>query len=207
MGTRNRYEGVFDDSTINLIHSKARELVSYAGFSSTDLEDIEQELALHVLDRLRLFNQEKSQLNTYLFNVLNQRLIMMLRANYSLKRDIRKTVSLDDAISPDSINNDAILETTDNEDFLLLTGVIPLSMENHLILQIDIANFIDTLPENLQDTCRLLMERTVTDTARELGIHRDTVYKRLKDIRNHFIDRMLGGHRDGSFYRNDSSDV
>lgn len=196
MSIRNKYTGVFDDSTINLIHSKAKQLANQEGFSSTDQKDIEQDLAVYLLDKLTSFDPGKAELNTFVFTVVNQRITMMIRARGMQKRDSSKTISLNEPIPSDPEGNTTLLDITDHEDFMIQTGLMPRSSEDQLILQIDTAHLIATLPEKLQEVCRMLMQESVAEVAERLGVHRDTVYRRLSLIRKHFTDNMLGDPRD-----------
>jgi len=196
MGIRNKYTGVFDGSTINLIHSKAKQLAKQEGFSPTDQKDIEQDLAIYLLDKLTSFDPSKAELNTFVFTVINQRITMMIRSQGMQKRDSSKTISLDESIPSDPEGDTTLLDITDHEDFMIQTGLMSRSSEDQLILQIDTAHLIETLPEKLQEVCRMLMQESVAEVAERLGVHRDTVYRRLLRIRKHFTDNMLGDPRD-----------
>ncbi|MFM2007984.1 MAG: hypothetical protein RLZZ09_3639, partial [Pseudomonadota bacterium] len=65
MVSQNSYAD-FDCYADKLIRHKARQLVGKAGFTEDDRPDIEQELALDLLQRLRHYDAEKAKRSTFM---------------------------------------------------------------------------------------------------------------------------------------------
>jgi len=57
MDFRNSYEGI-DGYAVKTILIKARRLVGKAGFTENDVQDIEQDLAMHLLENMYKYNPE-----------------------------------------------------------------------------------------------------------------------------------------------------
>lgn len=197
MGTSNRYDGVFDRSIIKLIHAKAKQLAKQEGFNLADQKDIEQDLAIYLLDRLAGFDPAKAELSTFVLTLINNRIVMMIRERKMQKRDFRKSISLEEPIRPEQDGEFRLLDIMDHERFLVQTGTIPRTTQEQINLKVDTASLIETLPDHLQEVCWLLMEEAVPEVARRLGIHRTTVYKRLAEIRKHFANKAIRDPREG----------
>lgn len=191
----NRYDGVLNDYAVKLIKTTARQLTRQHGFSTSDRDDIEQELAIRLLEKLPKHDPSRASLETFITLVINHLAKALLRAQMR-KREFSKAISLDEPIPTDPEGDITLLDVTDHENFLVQTGMIPRSGEQQIVLEIDTATMIDSLPETLRDTCLLLTQETVSEVAAKLGVHRDTIYKRLAQIRKHFNDKGLTDPRE-----------
>jgi len=196
MSTRNKYDGVLNDYAIELIQFKAKQLTKKQGFSKSDLNDLEQDLAFKLWEQLDKFDPSEAQLNTFIHKIVENLVISIIRAKGRLKRGINITVSIDDQITDNNSVKTTRLESIDHESFLVMTGVVPRNFEDQSALRIDTDSLIRTLPDDLQDTCRLLMKASIPEVANLLGLHRSSVNMRVKRIRKHFIDMGLSDPRE-----------
>ena len=61
------------------IRVKAGQLVRQPGFSRSDLEDVEQELIVHLLSKAQQFDPDRGSLNTFIFRVIDSGVAMLVR--------------------------------------------------------------------------------------------------------------------------------
>ncbi len=62
-------------------------------------------------------------------------------------------------------------------------------------MRLEVWAVVRELPPDLQEVAMLLMKHSVSETARTLGLHRDTLYRdRIPKLREFFEDRGLKDH-------------
>ena len=61
----NRYDGI-DEHAVRLICKKAAALVGVAGFQTYDYQDIQQELAIHWVEKLKQYDPERVLFVTFM---------------------------------------------------------------------------------------------------------------------------------------------
>lgn len=92
----------FDPYVHDLIRIKARQLIGKAGFTAADKEDIEQELMLDLLQRLKKFDPTKAKRTTFMVRVVNHRIASLIEERQARCRDWRLCLdSLDEPIRCD----------------------------------------------------------------------------------------------------------
>jgi RNA polymerase sigma-70 factor (ECF subfamily) len=84
-----------DPRTSALISYKAKKLARTPGFARHEEEDIQQELALHVIERMRRFDPTRASAHTYADRVLASKVTDMVRRTQAQRRDHRRAQSLD----------------------------------------------------------------------------------------------------------------
>ena len=190
MNTRNSYEGI-DDYAAALIRNKARQLVGKGGFTHDDRPDIEQELMLDLLQRMKHFNPAKAKKSTFMSRVVEHRISTMLEFRFAACRDWRKcTDSLNDPIGcGDGEFSEKIENVTSPEEF----GCDPAAtnFNERLGFDMDLRRALAKLPEDLRLLCLRLRGQTVADAARELGIPRTTLYSKIHQIKEAFQEARL----------------
>jgi len=75
----NRKQRNLDDYARTHIRRRARRLVGVAGFRSSDTEDIEQELAIHLLKSLPNFDPGKAAYDTFVWRCVEVRVRELIR--------------------------------------------------------------------------------------------------------------------------------
>lgn len=162
-----------------LIRLKAWQLVGKYGFTRSDREDIEQDLALHVIEHMGQFDPKRSSRSTFVDRIVNRRIISILRQRFAQRRDYRRCVALDEAI----VNReDAPLKPEDQRR----VRVDPTSD-----LAIDLHDAIESLEADTQHMCRLLMHEASAETARRLGLTPAEARTRVARIRRQLTDAGL----------------
>ena len=175
MVSQNSYSD-FDCYADKLIRYKARQLVGKAGFTEDDRADLEQELALDLLQRLRHFDPQKAQRTTFMARVVEHRMATLLEARFAQCRDWRRNqASL----------NEPIDDQEDAEDWLNRLPANP-NIWRDMELRFDVQRLLANLPDEHRALCEQLKEHSMAETARNLGLPRSTLYGRLGLIREHF---------------------
>jgi len=188
-GSREGLQGVEEGSLSKyartLIACKARRLVGRAGFTRSDVEDIQSELTLHLLERLPRFNPKKSRLNTFITRVVEDMAEKLVRHRTMEKRDFQREAC---SLNEDIKNGEGVLteraETLSREEHdVRLRGRAP---QNASDMALDVERVMSRLPKELRELCELLQTMSVTDAARKLGIPRSTVRGRVRKLREVF---------------------
>jgi len=175
MGLRNRYTGVAPFA-IWLIRRKADRLVGRAGFSPSDREDLEQEIALDLLVRLNRFDPARATFRTFVVRVIDHKVADLLADRSAGKRDWRR-------------NGDSLDDLVDDEDggrgerWQTLPGTNGHEAQDRVHLRLDLEAALRTLPPALREACEWLRNQTYTEASRATGIPRSTLQDRMKKVR------------------------
>jgi RNA polymerase sigma-70 factor, ECF subfamily len=173
--------------TINLIKHKAWGLIGTIGFTASDRDDIEQELAIDVLRRLPRYNPERAQLATFIVRIIDNKIASIIEARKSRFYDFRLH-----AYSLNEHTQDTegwIIERgdeIDEDDYLQRTGWRCHHAHDLMNLKADIARILPTLPPELRDLCSRLQNQNVTDISAETGVPRYRIYAEIGRIREVF---------------------
>ena len=175
MVSQNSYAD-FDGYADKLIRHKARQLVGKAGFTEDDRPDLEQELALDLLQRLRHYDAEKAKRTTFMTRVVEHRISTLLEARFAQCRDWRRgQVSL----------NEPLDDQEDAEEWLDRLPADP-NVWRDMELRFDVQRLLASLPDEHRVLCEQLREHSMAEAARNLGLPRSTLYGRLSLIRERF---------------------
>ena len=186
MGIPSNYANL-DESIIHLIKFKSWTLVGKIGYTISDRDDIEQELAIHIVDRLKHFDPSRGKLSTFVQRVVDNKVASMIEARKTRKLDFRShAYSLDELMrNPDGEvfrRGDEIEE----DDYLMRTGRQSRSGQELVELSADIERVVSALPENMHKLCVSLMTQNVTDISRETGLSRQKIYDSIRSLRTVF---------------------
>lgn len=145
-----------DEAVAALIKRKAARMVGRAGLRVQDREDLEQQLAQHVLERRGSYNPRRGTWSAFVRRVVERHGENLIRARRAAKRYGGALGSPTD--EPIGHGDDAEVHAR------------------------TVAAALATLPAELRRVAELVMAGTVTGAARTLGISRSTVYARLREI-------------------------
>jgi len=169
----------------SLIRKKARLLIGSYGFSTSDREDIEQELWYHLLKRQGAYDPSRGKISTFIARILDNRIRTMIEHRRAVKRSCDLPVeSLDQRVSPE-IDLDRH-EVVDRDTYLRVTGQISRSLGELQDLSLDVARVLSSLSPDLCEIALLLMRYTITEVSRCTGIPRTTINDKRKRIREIF---------------------
>jgi RNA polymerase sigma-70 factor (ECF subfamily) len=185
MLTSNSYEGI-DVYAADLIRNKVRLLIGKAGLTESDRPDLEQELMIDLLDRMKRYNPAKAKKTTFMARIVERRIASLLEMRHAQRRDCRRcTTSLneptpgscDESIERgDLMTGDCFLSPSEREPTERRTGD----------MRIDMETVIESLPEQLRDLCERMKTSNMQEISRETGICRGTLYYRLGLLREAF---------------------
>ncbi len=195
MGFDNHHEG-FGAYAAHLIKFKARQLVGRVGFTESDREDLEQEMTEDLLRRLPKFDPRKASLHTFVARIVDHKIANLIRYQRQEKRDHRRRAfSLDEFIDDGEGHSISRVETISQDEHDLRAGKYTGPASEREDMRVDVWSVISELPPDLQAVAKLLMTHSITETARELGLHRDTIHRdRMVRLREFFEDGGLRGY-------------
>jgi len=172
---------VLDRFCWGIIRRKARQMIGRAGIKEQDRDDLVQELMLRLLRSLRLFDAAQADRKSFVTAVVERNAAKILRDRRAKKRDGGRVESLD-----------ALLENLDEEP-------TDLAVDDHAAeqadLAIDVADLLTRLPARLRDLAERLRRQTLSQAAREMGVARSTLQRRVVRLRRHFEDAGLRNYR------------
>lgn len=187
MNSKNTYRE-FDEYAANLIKHKARKMVGTAGYTYDDLPDIEQDLMLDLLQRIKNFNPSIAKMSTFMSRIVENKVNTLYESRNAACRNWRLCqTSLNDPIQKNdsdvSERIDLVTSPREEEESLSASEL----HDRH----IDLTKVLNTLPEDLQDLCQRLKYQSITEAAQELGIPRTSLYTKLKQLRQLFSEAHL----------------
>jgi len=179
-------EAVLTAYARSLIKFKARQLSRKPGFSRSDEEDIAQELTLHLLAQAHHFDPQRGSANTFAARVIMPAVKMILRDRNRLKRAPGFTAqSLEDAHAHLDEAVVSLREVVTEADLRrrLSTAVNDHGRSELIAAVVEV---FQSLPPDLQDLCRRLIDIPAASVAREMGISRRQLRKAIERIRLNF---------------------
>lgn len=164
MGVRPAEE--FNPYAADLIKHKTRRLIGHRGINRDDAEEIAQDVAAHLIERMPQFDPSRATVNTFIDRVVKNKLLNVIEARGAQKREgQRRNRPLDD-VSPE-----ALLEygrTTADVD-----------------LALDVRDLLKGMPPELRVFADRLMLETPVEAARTLGLTRAQMRSRMEAVRAH----------------------
>lgn len=188
---QNSYDGI-DAYAADLIRHKARQLVGKAGLTENDRQDLEQELMIDLLSRMKHFNPAKGKKTTFMTRIVERRISNILEARFAQCRDWRKcTASLNDPIpGGDDDSTERIEQVSSDGQMGHHQGRETIEQRQNDI-RLDVDRVIAALPEDLQELCEKLQSSNMAEIAREMGVPRSTLYGKLTKLRDAFREAGL----------------
>lgn len=184
-----------DSFASQLIRQKARQLVRHPGFSKSDRPDIEQELAIELVQKYSQFDPERARETTFVARVIENKAVSLVRARQAEKRHFRRNAdSLNETISDGDGGSVERAQTVDAAAAKRHTGQAPRSGEELARLKLDIAEVLDTLPADLGKLAKLLTQMSEYAASQQLGKSRRQVAKDAARLRERFEDAGLRGY-------------
>ncbi len=187
---KNSYTGI-NTYAARLIRIKAHQLLGKAGFTENDRHDLEQELMIDLLQRMRHFNPAKAKKTTFMTRIVERHIATLLEARHARCRDWRLCrLSLNTPHGNDKGDTRELIDHVDSQGIL---GNSEKETRQEAIsnLHMDIERVLNTLPEDLRDLCERLRESNMAEIARETGVARTTLYDKLVRIREAFREAKL----------------
>ncbi len=164
-----------------VIRIKAHQLIGRYGFTESDRPDIEQQLALCLLEALPHYDPDKATRRTFICRIVDRAVADLARRRTAEKRAFtHRHVSLDGRASDGGEGQ--------SEAPLVLTEDATGDLRD---LALDLADALETLPEKLRRLCEQLPDTPIAEIARREQVSRKTVYTWLKKLRRRFEQESL----------------
>lgn len=174
----------FEDYARTFIKLRAVNLKEILGLSRSDIDDLRQDLTIHLIERMPLYDPEKSTPKGFIVMVLNNRIRTIIRLyRESMEALNLATLSLEEEFSDDESQPIQRFETIDEEETLMNAGLIRHRTLDHVEMKADVARFLEKLPKRLRDLCLLLQEKPIAQAARETGLSRQKIHDELVRMR------------------------
>ena len=144
-----------------------------------NIEDYEQELALHLLRRRDYYNEERSSFPTYADRITRNRSRSLAKKTKAQVVE-RQMLSLDDTVENRNEDDIAIQDLVSDDQSLWPDS--RLSCSERINLRIDLGRFIRDLPPSLRRCLGWLLADGVKTAIRD-GVHRSSFYDALERLR------------------------
>jgi RNA polymerase sigma-70 factor (ECF subfamily) len=180
------------DYAATTIRCKARQLVGKAGFTSDDIEDIEQELRTDLLERLPKYDPDKAAQTTFVARIITRKISKMIRHRTAEMRDYRReSFSINEEIDDGQGEKTPRSDTIDDDEVEMRCGRRSNTRQEEMDLHLDLSLVMSRLPDDLRRIAESLLDVSVSETSRILGIPRSSIYDALDRMRPYFEDGRL----------------
>lgn len=154
-----------------IIKRKARKMIGNFGYSRSDADDIEQELAMHAFRQTGKHDPARGTREKFVEKMARNKILNLIEAKTAAKRDDRRNISIDDA-----------------SDYAVLDGHVAPEV---IDVRLDVGAIINSMPAELRQIAMLRMDMNERDIERELGLTRAQVRTRMQHIAAYFSNTSL----------------
>ncbi|MBL7132883.1 MAG: hypothetical protein ISS78_02180 [Phycisphaerae bacterium] len=176
------------DYVSKLLKTKARQLRRRPEFWRMPVPDIQQELALHIVQRAHLFDPARGTVMAFIVTVVDSAAAIMCRDRKRLKRAAGLNLqSLEGSALLDEGEEKSLLDVLVDDDLRRRQATYQEPDEDQCIASVDMTETLRHLSPVFREIARLLMDgATEASVARELGISRRRVRKAMAELRERF---------------------
>jgi RNA polymerase sigma-70 factor (ECF subfamily) len=147
-----------DGLATRCIHRKVATMLGWVGFKKLDADDLEQELALAVIQRLPDYDPSRARLITFISNVVRVAALALIRRHRTAKRNHgRRPVSLDAPRQPGGGGTLTRAQSTGQAQARRHRKIATRSDVEAFALQHDVAAAVVTLQPDLVSACEDVM--------------------------------------------------
>jgi RNA polymerase sigma-70 factor (ECF subfamily) len=184
---------VTDKFATRLIRRTAKDLVGNGIFPQADLDDVIQELHLALIAQAANFDPNRARWSTFVKNVIERSAISLRRRQKAQCRQPAGEVSSLNVLIEDGDGELVELgATVSEEEHRTGVGQGFIGHADEVGAAIDVQGVVESLPEDLQDICQRLKSKTPNEAARDLGISRPTMHRRVKVLQERFRAAGVG---------------
>jgi RNA polymerase sigma-70 factor, ECF subfamily len=175
----------FDVFTSRFLRAKVRQLIGRAGFTESDRNDLLQRFAENLHRRRTKFKPNRGNWEAFVVVISENLLATIIEERSAEKRDFRRNgCSLNTNVTDGDgtrVEMSATLSDADDN-----RHGAKKSAADSAELVMDMAELLDALSADDRDICERLKCNSLSAVARELGMSRDALRKKIKLIRQRF---------------------
>ena len=149
---------------------------------------------MDLLTRLPKFQEGRAHRKSFIAVAIKHRAATLVESQKAAKRDFRKvSFSLDQVFTGDEGKRSDGYDRLDREKILDFDGIrrgLPDQTEK-MARAIALDRVLQKLSPDLRRLCDLLVELPISDIAKKTGLSRDTIYRRIKTLRETFESEGL----------------
>ena len=178
------------DYARTLIRVKARQLVRRPEFTACEVEDLEQELTLHILTKVDRFDPARGSLNTYFARIVNTAIAMLIRERGRIKRNGGAGVeieSLEKMVDQPDGSPAPLWATISDSDANRRYQTSHRSDLERSELRMDVQAVMEVLPPELRRLCEQFLEGNKVGKQRDGGLSRRKYQAAINLIREQFV--------------------
>jgi len=180
----------------SLIRYKARKLATTRGFTSSDMEDIEQDLRTALLEAYPTYDRNRATYATFVATVVRNAISSMIRHRTQACRDYRKEeYSLQEKVQDGEGKAIERGQQLDGDQCAIRRGLRCRTRQDQAALKMDVDAVVAGLPNDLRKVADLLKVYPVAEAARRLHVPRSTLYSAISQLRVFFEAAGFGTPR------------
>lgn len=185
-------QDLFDDLAMKFIKERVKQMMGKYGYTASDREDLEQEFALHLLNRLQRLKEPIEDRQGFFRHVISQHAIAMIRRREAEKRDHRRERSLSEKVNDDDGTSVEMARTIPADHARPRLDAAPRDRLGDWEQAQDVAAVMAKLPSDLRELCERLKVHSVAEVARRMGVPRRTLRNAIEELRRRFDEARLG---------------
>ncbi|QDU71066.1 sigma-70 family RNA polymerase sigma factor [Mucisphaera calidilacus] len=184
---------VSDPFTVTFIRVKAGQLIKRSDFTSSDFEDLQQDMRLYLLEKAHLFDPDRGNLESFVTKAVNSCVGMILRRQDRLKRrEEKKAVSLEGTMVEHEHEITALGDVLLEDDGQRRTRACPKSGIEHFELNEAVEHVMNKLDPDDRDLLLSISEHGLKETARRRGVSWRQITNTRDRLRKEFEKAGLG---------------
>lgn len=174
---RELWDERFTPADAEIIRQKARKLGGHFGFRAGDVDDIQQEIALHVFPRTGQHDPSRGTRGGFVSSMADNRVVNIIEHRTAKRRDNRRDVRIGDG-----------------QDHLVMDHA---TTPDRIDAQIDVQDALWALTPELSQIAVRRVTESEAEIASAMGLTRAAVRHRLELIRRHFKEWGLDPDSEG----------
>lgn len=186
-----------DEHSRWLVRHKAEQLVGHYGFTESDVEDIEQELIIHLLLRLRSYESSRGERTTFVESVVRNKIRSIIKEERQSGRYDHRLIgrSLDERVATNTDDGCLFGETLSSDSIHLPNGRRKQTAAEQSDLRVDLGRTLSAMTPEMRDLCVRLAQSSIADIVQDTGIPRHKIQWLRTRIRRVFVRFRLDEYR------------
>ena len=169
-----------------IVKRKVKQIIGRAGYTRQDKEDLEQELLTRLLQGLKSFDPDVAHRKSFVTAIVERSVASIIRDAEAQKRDHRRIGSLQMLVELTGEGPTELAETIGEREYNERRCRDPRSDEDLAQLVTDLADVVDSLPDELRDLAERMKTQSISAIAREIGVPRTTLNDTVRRLRQRF---------------------